>query len=73
MPADAGGSLLRITVYPFVLQSVPIVVRWIPHLARVRPMLKSYLSSVTRGFEWYVTRGEPVPRNQFGRHAWFSG
>ena len=73
IPADADGSLLRITVYPFVLQSVPVIVRWIPHLARVRPMLRTYLSSVTRGFEWYVTRGEPVPRNQFGRHAWFSG
>jgi hypothetical protein len=25
-----------------------------------------------RGFEWYVTRGEPVPRNKFGKHPWFS-
>lgn len=73
MPVDDDGSLLRITVYPFVLQGVPVIFRWIPHLARLRPMLKSYLSSVTRGFEWYVTRGEPVPRNQFGRHPWFSG
>jgi len=39
----------------------------------IRPMLKTYLSSVTRGFEWYVTSGEPVPRNHFGRHSWFSG
>ena len=30
------------------------------------------LVMVTRGFEWYVTRGEPVPRNQFGPHPWFS-
>jgi hypothetical protein len=36
-------------------------------------MLKSYLSSVGRGFEWYVTRQEPVPNNQFGSHRWFSG
>jgi hypothetical protein len=35
-------------------------------------MLKKYLESVVRGFEWYVMRGEPVPRNQFGRHPWFS-
>lgn len=72
MPEDDSGSSLRITVYPYVLQSIPIVIRWIPHLARVRPMLETYLSSVTRGFEWYVTRGEPVPRNCFGRHPWFS-
>jgi hypothetical protein len=35
-------------------------------------MLRRYLSSVTRGVEWWVTRGEPVPRNQFGSHRWFS-
>jgi hypothetical protein len=33
---------------------------------------RSYLLSVVGGFEWFVTRGEPVPRNQFGRHPWFS-
>ena len=22
--------------------------------------------------EWYVIRDEPVPRNQFGEHPWFS-
>jgi hypothetical protein len=71
MPADTG-SLLRITVYPFVLQSIPVIIRWIPHLARVRPQLTRYLSSVTRGFEWYVIRGRPVARDQFGSHPWFS-
>ena len=64
--------VLSITVYPHVLQNWPTVVRWIPHLIRLRPMLKQYLDSVVRGFEWYVIRGEPVPRNQFGRHPWFS-
>jgi len=67
------GCVLRITVYPQALQRVPVVLRWIPHTLRLRPLLRSYLSSVTRGFEWYVTRGEPVPRNQFGTHPWFSG
>ena len=65
--------VLRIAVYPYVLQNVPIFLRWIPHTVRVRPLLRSYLSSVTRGFEWYITRGAPVPRNQFGNHPWFSG
>ena len=72
MPMDEGGSTLRIAVYPHVLQDVPVAVRWLPHVLRVRPMLRAYLSSVTRGFEWYITRGEPVPRNQFGSHPWFS-
>jgi len=69
---ESHGCVLRIAVYPQVLQKVPVVFRWIPHSFRLRPMLRNYLSSVTRGFEWYVMRGEPVPRNQFGSHPWFS-
>lgn len=72
MPMGEGGSTLRIAVYPHVLQDLPVAIRWLPHLLRVRPMLRVYLSSVTQGFEWYITRGEPVPRNQFGSHPWFS-
>jgi len=63
---------LKITVYPQLLQGWPSVLQWIPHWFRIRPYLKSYLASVIRGFEWYVTRGEPVPRDQFGKHPWFS-
>ena len=70
---ESHGCVLRIAVYPHVLQRVPVVIRWIPHTLRLRPLLRSYLSSVTRGVEWYVTRREPVPRNQFGSHPWFSG
>ncbi len=65
-------SSLRITVYPNVLQNIPVLIRWAPHYLRVAPLLESYLTSVVKGFEWYITRGEPVPRNQFGQHAWFS-
>jgi len=64
---------LRITVYPHVLQSLPVILRWLPHRLRVRPLLQDYLLSVTRGVEWYMTHQEPVPRNHFGRHPWFSG
>ena len=70
---EPRSCVLRIAVYPHALQRVPVVLRWIPHTLRLRPMLRSYLSSVTAGFEWYVMRGEPVPRNQFGTHPWFSG
>ena len=69
---DENNCALRITVCPHTLQSLPPVVRWIPYTVRLRPMLQWYLDSVVRGFEWYVTRGQPVPKNAFGTHIWFS-
>jgi hypothetical protein len=72
VPAGQQDCLLRIAVYPYLFQDIPAVVRWLPHLLFVAPRLRSYLSSVVRGCEWYVIRGEPVPRNQFGSHPWFS-
>lgn len=63
---------LTIRVCPHLLQRVPVSIRWIPHFVYVGPMLRKYLDSVTRGFEWYVTRGETVPRDRFGPHPWFS-
>ena len=71
-PVDAQSSTLRIAVYPHVLQNIPVVIRWIPHLLKVRPLLTSYLESVLKGIDWYLTRGEPVRPNQFGTHPWFS-
>jgi hypothetical protein len=61
-----------ITVYPLVMQHLPPIVRWLPHLFVLRPRLRAYLESVVRGYEWYITKGEPVPRNQFGAHPWYS-
>ena len=71
-PVDEQRCTLRITVYTFAFQKLPAVVRWFVYAVRVRPMLGSYLDSVVKGVEWYVTRGEPVAWNQFGRHPWFS-
>lgn len=71
-PSDDENCTLTISVYPHVLQEIPVVIRWLPHVLRLRPLLTKYLASVVKGFEWYVTRGEPVPRNQFGSHVWFS-
>ena len=71
-PVDDDSCTLRITVCPHALQSWPTVVRWVPYMLRLRPMIKKYQESVIRGVEWYVVRGESVPRNQFGHHPWFS-
>jgi hypothetical protein len=69
---DEDNSHLKISVYPHVLQDVPVLLRWLPHLIYLKPRLKNYLSSVTRGFKWYIERGKRVPRNHFGEHPWFS-
>ena len=71
-PIDDQHCTLTISVQPHAVEHLPTMIRWLPSLLWVRPRLKSYLSSVVKGFDWYVTRGEPVPRNQFGRHPWFS-
>ena len=71
-PQGNHNCILKISIYPHVLQNLSVVIRWLPHILYIRPLLRRYLSSVTRGFEWYVIRGEPVPRNQFGEHPWFS-
>lgn len=72
---DSSGGLaaLRISVHPYLLRDLPAPLRWVPHVLYVRPMLRKYLDSVTRGVDWYLSRGEPVSNDQFGRHAWFSG
>ncbi len=71
-PIDDEHCTLSITVLPSGVEKYPAVIRWIPFYFVLRPRLQSYLDSVVRGFEWYVTRGEPVPRNAFGVHPWFS-
>jgi hypothetical protein len=71
-PVDDRGCRLRITVCPHGLQSIPVVVRWLPHLFWLRPLLGKYLDSVVRGVEWFVIRNEPAPKNAFGTHPWFS-
>ena len=71
-PVDESHARLKITVYPGVLQESPVVLRWLAYTFRIRPLLGFYLDCVVKGFDWYLTRGEPVPRNQFGPHPWFS-
>ena len=71
-PIDGQRCKLGITIYPRVPRKYPKIVGWLIHSFRLRPMLRKYLKSVVKGFEWYVTGGEPVARNQFGSHPWFS-
>ena len=67
-----SGSKLTITVYPFLLSSWPKVFSFLPYFLYINIKLKSYLFSVLSGIKWYVQKKTPVPKNQFGRHSWFS-
>jgi hypothetical protein len=69
---DGRRTTVRITVYPHTLQHQPVVIRWLPHFIMLRPRLRRYLKSVVTGLDWFITRGQPVQRNQFGAHRWFS-
>jgi hypothetical protein len=72
LPIDNHNCTLRIAVYPYLFQHIPVAIRMLPYRLYISPMLRKYLSSVIRGVEWYALRGEPVPQNQFGSHLWFS-
>lgn len=65
-------SALRITVFPHAVQHLPVIARWAPHFFWLQPGLKSYLKSVVKGVDWFINHGQPVRRNQFGAHRWFS-
>jgi hypothetical protein len=65
-------SSIEITVFPHGVQHIPVVARWLPHAAWLRPQLRRYLRSVVKGLDWFIIHGQPVRRNQFGAHRWFS-
>ena len=69
---SSSKSILSITVYPFILAKLPKPLALLPHILWVQPRLRNYLESVLSGFQYYSTNSEPVPRNHFGRHPWFS-
>jgi len=69
---DDRNSRLRITVLPHAFDDRSAIVRWFAYRFVMRPKLRQYLESVTGGFDWFIAKGEPVPRNHFGEHPWFS-
>ena len=65
-------SRLTITVHPYLLAGYPKIVSFLPYQFWIKPRMRRYLRSVVSGFEYVARTGEPVPRNHFGRHRWFS-
>lgn len=69
---EGDRSSLTITVHPFILANWPRILSFLPYEFWVRARLKTYLRSVLSGFLHVAQTGKAVPRNQFGRHPWFS-
>jgi len=67
-----NGSKLTITIYPFLLSTWPKVFSFLPYFLYINIKLKSYLFSVLSGINWYIKEKTAVPKNQFGKHTWFS-
>ena len=65
-------SKLTITVYPFLLSTWPKIFSFLPYFLYIDIKLKAYLFSVLSGIGWYIKEKTPVPKNQFGKHSWFS-
>ena len=63
---------LSITIFPNNLQDLLWLRALFLYYTVVKPMLKKYLQSVLKGFDYYIKTGEPVSKNQFGSHKWFS-
>jgi hypothetical protein len=62
----SGGATSAVSwrIRPIDDQSCALKITVYPH--------RRYLKSVIGGFDWYLRSGEPVPRDHFGRHPWFS-
>ena len=41
VPTNSDTCTLRITVYPHILQTTPLVIRWLPHILYIGPKLRS--------------------------------
>jgi hypothetical protein len=65
-------STLSITVRFLEKPGLKVLYYWFPILVYLRPLMKKYLDSVVGGYKYFITTGEPVPRNHFGALMPFS-
>tara|TARA_Y100000748_G_scaffold205504_1_gene172048 strand:- start:256 stop:756 length:501 start_codon:yes stop_codon:yes gene_type:complete len=65
-------TILKIRVHPHLLSDSNRITASLAYLFYIRPKLRKYLFSVTRGFKWQIENKKRIPRNHFGKHPWFS-
>jgi len=71
-PGNDAGCRLSISLRFLALDHLPALIRWTSYRFMARPRMKRYLEAVVAGVAYYAEAGEPVARNQFGSHPWFS-
>ena len=65
------NSSLKIRVSPELPYKNPILKFFLWNFY-VKHMLKTYLENVVGGFAEYIDTKTRVPKNKFGKHAWYS-
>jgi hypothetical protein len=68
----ASTSELSISIHPHGIDKYPQFLVPIISTLYIQPMIRKYLKSVLKGLKWFLISGEPVQKNQFGTHRWFS-
>lgn len=63
---------LTISIWPSAFVGYPSALRWALYRGCLLPLLRRYLGKVLRGLDHYVTTGQDVAPNQFGRVWLFS-
>jgi hypothetical protein len=71
-PESNAACRLTVSLHVLFLDHLPDAVRWVSYRLVARPQMKRYLETVVAGVVHYAETGEPVVRNQFGSHRWFS-
>tara|TARA_Y100000768_G_C23980587_1_gene685533 strand:- start:167 stop:676 length:510 start_codon:yes stop_codon:yes gene_type:complete len=69
---DNTTCTLSITVYPHLLSKYPKIISYLPFKLIIKPKLYNYLFSVISGLKYYLENNKKVPKNNFGKHRWFS-
>lgn len=70
---DLGeGCSVCISIKPYKSSRMPNYFYFLAYIFVIKPKLKQYLNSVLAGLRYYLDNQQPVKKNHFGKHPWFS-
>ena len=72
LSGNEESSKLSIQINTYPLKKFPGPLYIVPFVFQINPQLSRYLDSVLGGIEYFLKNKNPVPRNHFGTHKWFS-